>query len=171
MIELKSAVCPECGGRLVIDPLSPSSGKCQSCGYTTLIAGVPGFTAEKAAWINAIHQMEDGETDRADKFFKQIIETRPDYGEAYFGRFECAIAVAEYYKSLNRNMARCLPDYVEALQEALNKYAKRALQYAPDEDTKQTYQQRVDEVIKIVKDIIEPPTPPQKRGFWDRLFG
>ena len=170
MIELKSAVCPECGGRLVIDPLSPSNGKCQSCGYITLIAGVPGFTAEKAAWINAIHQLEDGETDKADKFFQQIIETKPDYGEAYFGRLECAVAVAEYYKRLNRNMHRCIPDYVQAIEEAITKFGKRAIQYAPDEDSKYTYQARIDELTRNIQEAIDS-LQPKKKGFFSRLLG
>ena len=171
MIELKSAVCPECGGRLVIDSLSPSTGKCQSCGYVTLIAGITGFTADKAAWINAIHQMEDGDVDGADKFFKRIIETRPDYGEAYFGRFECAISVAEYYKGLNSNMSRCLSDYVDALQDALKKYANRALQYAPDEETKQIYQERISEIHRRINNAIESASSQKKRGFFGRLLG
>jgi len=136
-----------------------------------LIAGVPGFTAEKAAWINAIHQLEDGETDKADMFFRQIIETKPNYGEAYFGRFECAVTVAEYYRRLNSSMARCLLDYVQALDEALSKFGKRALQYAPDEETKQVYQARIDEVENKIRETIEAQQQPKKRGFFDRLFG
>lgn len=159
MIELKSAVCPECGGRLVIDPLAPSNGKCKSCGYSTLISGVPGFSAEKAAWINAINALEDGEIDKSDKYFAKIIETKPDYGEAYFGRFECAVATAEYYKGLNSKMACCWPDYVDAINEALNRFAKRAVQYAADEETKQTYEKRIAEV----REKLTPPEP-KRRG-------
>ena len=140
------------------------------CGYTTLISGVPGFSAEKAAWINAIHQLEDGELDKADKYFKQIIETKPNYGEAYFGRFECAVAVAEYYRRKNQSMARCLSDYVQAIEEAMNKYAKRALEYAADEETRQVYQARINEVNQRVKDFIEASNN-KKKGFFGRLFG
>lgn len=170
MIELKSAVCPECGGRLVIDPLSPSSGKCKSCGYTTLIAGVPGFSAEKAAWINAVHALEDGDFDKADSFFKKIIETKPDYGEAYFGRFECAIATAEYYKRLNSQMQRCLSDYSEAVNDAVTRFGNRAVQYAADETTKHDYEVRINEVLATLKSHIEAATS-RKKGLFGRLFG
>lgn len=165
MIELKSAVCPECGGRLIVDALSPSMGKCQSCGYTTVIAGVPGFNAEKAAWINAMHQLEDGDIDRADKYFAQILATKPNYGEAYLGRFECAVAVALYYRHLNAQMARCVSDYMQAIDEAVTKYGKRAIQYAADEETRQSYQARIDEVLGEMQAWIEQQRP-KKRGFF-----
>ena len=165
MIELKSAVCPECAGRLVIDPLAPSNGKCKSCGYTTLIAGVPGFSAEKAAWMLAVQALEDGEPDKADKYFQKVIESKPDYGEAYFGRFECAISTAEYYKILNRNMARCWQDYIDAVNEAIAKFGNRAIQYASDEQTKKEYEDRIAEV----RATLTPPT--KRKGFFGKMFG
>lgn len=170
MIELKSAVCPECGGRLVIDPLTPSYGKCKSCGYTTLIAGVPGFSAEKAAWINAVNALEDGSFDKADAYFKKIIDTKPDYGEAYFGRFECAIATAEYYRHLNSHMHRCLSDYISAVDNAVTQFGRRAIQYAADDSTKQEYEARINEVTCKMDELIEAATA-KKKGFFSRFFG
>ncbi len=168
MIELKSAICPECGGLLRLN-VSQTSGTCKSCGTTVLIAGVPGLRQELAAWITANHQLEDGDTDKAAQYFQKVIDLNPEFGEAYFALFECEVAAAEYYRKLNSFMARCIPEYIDSLYNAINKHGKRAIQYAPDTETQSKYQTRVDEIVRTLQNVQNAPT--KKKGFLSRFLG
>ncbi len=168
MIELKSAICPECGGLLRLNS-AQTQGTCKSCGTTILISGAPGIKQEIAAWILANQQLEDGNADKAAKYFQKVIELNPEFGEAYYGCFECAIYSAEYYLSLNHFMARCKADYVDSINEAITKYGKRAVQYAPDEDAASIYNARIQE-IETRKDEVSGLNK-KRSGFFGRFFG
>ena len=65
-------------------------------------------------------------------------------------------------------MQRCIPDYLNALREAITRYGKRAVEYAPDEDTKDTYEKRIKEMEEEIYNI---ENPPKKPGFFKKLFG
>lgn len=170
MIELKSAICPECGGLLRLN-IAQTSGKCSSCGTTILISGAPGIKQEIAAWITANQHLENGDMDKAAQYFQKVVEINPEFGEAHFGLFECAVQTAKYYRQLNKAMRRCIPDYVNSLTEAINTFGKRAIEYAPDETTGQKYQTRVNEILDEINEIINPPRPEKKKGVLGRLFG
>jgi len=168
MIELKSAICPECGGLLRLN-VAHTQGICKSCGTTIIISGAPGIKQELAAWISANHQLEDGDTDKADKYFKQVLDINPEFGEAYFARFECAVQSAEYYLQLNSFMERCTSEYVDSIEEAIRKYGNRAVEYAPDSETKAEYESRLREVQQRVETVVNSRS--KKRGLFSRLFG
>ena len=168
MIELKSAICPECSGLLRLNA-AQTQGVCKSCGTTILISGAPGIKQEIAAWISANHQLEDGDADKAAKYFQKVIDLNPEFGEAYFGRFECALFSAEYYLRLNRGMARCIPDYVESIEEAVLKFGKRAVQYAPDEETASAYAARIRDVETRKNEICN--SQKKRKGLFGSLFG
>lgn len=167
MIELRSAICPECGGLLRLNA-AQTQGVCKSCHGTTLISGAPGIRQEIVAWIQANDQLEMGDMDSADRYFSRVIDINPEFGEAYFGRFECKVYAAEYYLRLNRGMARCIPDYVQSINDAICRYGNLAVRYAPDEETARAYQKRIQEV----EDRKQRLCPPQRRrGLLGRLFG
>lgn len=139
-MELKSANCPNCGGKLELNP-EIEKGICVYCGAEIIVADaiqkfkgeISGIATIKSSILRAEQQLEDGDFDAAIKLFKHIIEVDPINSEAFWGLFECELASAEYYLKLNSFMKRSGIEYFESVNSALEKYAKRAIKYASSE--------------------------------------
>lgn len=150
-MELKSAVCPNCGGRLELNP-DLEKGICVYCGSEIIVADairkfkgeIDGIATVKKSLMRAEQLMEDGDADGAMKVYRHVIESDPHNAEAFFGMYICETVVAEYYSKLNAGMERCWLDYYNSISEAEEKYAKRAIQYA-DSAHKEIYSKLINE--------------------------
>lgn len=139
-MELKSAKCPNCGGKLELNP-EIEKGICIYCGSEIIVAEaiqkfkgeISGIATVEKSLIRAQQQLEDGDGDKASKTFKHVIEVDPTNAEAFWGLYLCALETADYYANLNSGMQRCWLDYYNAVKEAREKYANRAIQYATPE--------------------------------------
>lgn len=159
-MELKDAKCPNCGGQLKLNP-DLEKGMCIYCGTEIIVSeAIQKFTGEisgiattKSSLIHAFNQIEDGEYDGAMKAFKHVIETEPTNAEAYYGMFECSVIVAEYYKQKNAGMQRAIPQYYDDLSEAVQKYGRRAVQYASEPD-KTSYANRVNSIVEQIQSYV-----------------
>ena len=166
-MELKDAKCPNCGGQLKLNP-ALEKGICIFCGTEIIVSEaiqkfsgeISGIASTKSSLIHAQHQLEDGDFDGAMKSFKHIIETSPENAEAYYGMFNCSVVIADYYRKKNAGMARAVPQYYDDLSEAVQKYGRRAVQYASESERTQ-YET---EVNSIVEKIQEYNTTPQKKS-------
>lgn len=159
-MELKEAKCPNCGGTLKLNP-EIEKGICVYCGTEIIVADaiqkfkgeVSGIATTKASLTRAYQLLEDDNYDGAMKTFRHILETEPTNAEAYFGMFKCSVIVARYYKRLNEGQARTTPQYYSDLNDAVQKYGRRAVQYAPDSD-KSAYESDVNSVANEVQAYI-----------------
>lgn len=139
-MELKSAKCPNCGGKLELNP-EIEKGICIYCGSEIIVAEaiqkfkgeISGIATVEKSLIRAQQLLEDGDGDGASKAFKHVIEVDPTNAEAFWGMYLCELATADYYARLNAGMQRCWLDYYNAVKEANEKYARRAMQYATPE--------------------------------------
>ena len=139
-MELKSAKCPNCGGKLELNP-EIEKGICIYCGSEIIVAEaiqkfkgeISGIATVEKSLIRAQQLLEDGDGDGASRAFKHVIEVDPTNAEAFWGMYLCELATADYYAQLNAGMQRCWLDYYNAIKEANEKYARRAMQYATPE--------------------------------------
>ena len=136
-MELKSAKCPNCGGKLELNP-EIEKGICIYCGSEIIVAEaiqkfkgeISGIATVEKSLIRANQLLEDGDGDGAMKAFRHVIEVDPTNAEAFWGMYLCELATADYYARLNSGMQRCWLDYYNSVKEAEDKYARRAIQYA-----------------------------------------
>lgn len=139
-MELKSAKCPNCGGKLELNP-AIEKGICIYCGSEIIVAEaiqrfkgeISGIATVEKSLIRANQLLEDGDGDGAMKAFRHVIEVDPTNAEAFWGMYLCELATANYYAKLNSGMQRCWLDYYNSVKEAEDKYARRAIQYASPE--------------------------------------
>lgn len=139
-MELKSAKCPNCGGKLELDS-TIKKGICIYCGSEIVVAEaiqrfngeISGIATVEKSLIRAQQLLEDGDVDGALKVFKHVVEVDPTNAEAFWGMYLCEIATANYYARLNAGMERCRLDYYNAVKKANEKYGYRAIQYATPE--------------------------------------
>ncbi len=139
-MELKSAKCPNCGGKLELNP-AIEKGICIYCGSEIIVeeaiqkfkGEISGIATVEKSLIRANQLLEDGDGDAALKAFKHVVEVDPTNAEAFWGMYLCELATADYYARLNAGMQRCWLDYYNSVKEAEEKYARRAIQYASPE--------------------------------------
>ena len=164
-MEFKDAKCPNCGGQLKLNP-DLERGICIYCGTEIVVAEaiqkfsgeISGIATTKSSMLHAFNQLEDGDFDGAMKAFKHVIETDPTNAEAYFGMFRCSVVVADYYKRQNTGMQRAIPQYYDDLAEAVQKYGRRAVQYASEPD-KTKYANEVDDIVERIEAYSSQPHP------------
>lgn len=169
-MELKDAKCPNCGGQLKLNP-NLEKGICIYCGTEIVVSEaiqrfsgeISGIATTKSSMLHAFNQLEDGDFDGAMKAFKHVIETEPTNAEAYYGMFKCAIVIADYYKRKNSGMERAIPQYYDDLSEAVQKYGRRAVQYA-SEPEKSEYTKEVNSVVDRIQSYASQPQPSKNSG-------
>lgn len=152
-MELKEAKCPNCGGLLKLNP-ELEKGTCIYCGTEFVVSEaiqkfqgeVSGIATTKSSLIRAQNSIEDGDYDEAMKILKHVIDTEPTNPDAYYEMFLCSLDVAEYYKRQHEGQERTLPQYIDDLHDALQKYGRRAVQYARDENEKAKFQQGISDL-------------------------
>lgn len=164
----KALRCSECGrtddSKFVFD----SSGKFFTCvcgavnklydSYT--ITKIEGIATVETRLRRADQLISAGEFDKADSLCKEILEIEPECHEAWWCRYLCAVAVAEYY-GYQDQYGRNDP-YTKASIHAKNlEFANRAIEYAP-EQVKAVYLQQTQEDRDYIRDV--------RDGKYDRKF-
>lgn len=151
-MELKSAKCPNCGGKLQLNP-AIEKGICIYCGSEIIVEDairlgreVDGIATVRTHLVRADQLLEDGEMDKAAKEFKDVINLKPDCAEAHFGLFRCEVASANYYLRLNYSLERAVSDFINDINLAKDKYGKRALQCA-SADQKKEYEEYINTAV------------------------
>jgi tetratricopeptide (TPR) repeat protein len=174
-MQLNSAVCPNCGGNLQLDP-SMGRGYCLHCGSNIIIEDgvqrqkielsgkveVDGIATVNSSLMRANQLFDSGDYDNAVKAFKKVLEADPSSHEAWWGAYLCEMAFAEYYRKLY-NESRSGAKWADTIIENLNTYAYRAIEYAPQE-TKQRYQAAIKEDEEFAQKYQSRKSGKQKNG-------
>jgi|GEM_PF-937384 len=131
------AVCSQCGGRIKVDDVDLNGfATCEFCGTSHKIIDiitVEGLPTAKTYLDNANRAMEDGQTDSAMKYFKKVLEIKPNCHEAFWGMYLCQSAIDKYYGYKDKYGNKGPLVRAQLMSDALNKYAYRAIQYAPND--------------------------------------
>ncbi|MCL2227631.1 MAG: tetratricopeptide repeat protein [Oscillospiraceae bacterium] len=165
-MELKSATCPNCGGNLELDP-SNERGICPFCKCEILVADaiqkfkgvVEGIATNKSKLTRATQMLQNNDYDGAIKTFRALLDTDPENHEAWWGLFNCDVAVAEYYLNKDGVSESSVNKYKSDLREAIEQRGKWAVDYAPA-DKKSEYESGLNNVRNKIETTVAP-----KKGF------
>ncbi|MBR6581421.1 MAG: hypothetical protein IKK66_09005 [Ruminococcus sp.] len=131
------AVCNNCGGEIQVDDVDMNGfAECMYCRTKHRVIDVitiDGLPTVKTYLINANQAIEDGNFDKAVMFFNKIIEIKPNCHEAYWGLYCCQNAFDSYYGYKDKYGNSGNLTKASIMLDALNKYAYRAIEYAPKE--------------------------------------
>jgi len=166
----KALRCSECGrtddAKFVFDP----SGKFFTCACGAVNKLYDSYTVTKIEGIATVETrlrrieqlLDESNIDKADALCKEILEIEPECYQAWWYRYICAKAVAEYYGYEDQYGRR--DSYTQASIRAKNlEYADRAIQYAP-EQIKSTYRQQSQEDRNFISNVRNGSTDQKVNG-------
>lgn len=147
------AICSNCGGKIQVDDVDLNGFAECSCCHTQHkvidIITIDGLPTAKTYLINADREMEDGNFEKAVELYNKILEIKPNCHEAYWGLYTCQNAFDRYYGYKDKYGNSGDLTKASIMMNALNKYAYRAIKYAPEEQAA-TYKR----LIKPTEDFI-----------------
>lgn len=154
---MQPAICPNCGGRLKVDDVDLNGFcECEFC-HTPMkvidVITIDGLPTAKSLLLNASMMFDDRNYERAVEMYKEVIKIKPNCHEAWWGLYLCNREFDRYYGYKDKygnsgNMTKA-----SIMQETLNKYAMRAIQYAPPEDAKR-YQDQIAGEVNFVQQVV-----------------
>lgn len=154
-------VCPNCGGSMTPD----SSGEfctCIYCGTKTQLVEktvvehtgkveVDGIATVSSKLLSASQCLQAGNTEKANRLYKEITGLEPQNPYAWWGRFICEESFAKYYGFQDKYGNDDNITKANQILEIL-KYADLAIQYAQD-DVKQQYIQQTQDYRDFVESV------------------
>lgn len=150
------ALCDNCGGQILVDDVDLNGfAKCQYCHTSHKVIDIitiDGLPTARTLLINANNAMTDGNLDRATDNFKKILEIKPNCHEAYWGLYECQCAFDRYYGYTDKYGQSGPITRANMMLDALNKYAYRAIQYAPEKQ-KAIYKANIASDEQYIEDV------------------
>jgi tetratricopeptide (TPR) repeat protein len=103
----------------------------------------------KTHLANANRAIEDGNIDKAVSFFNKVIEIKPNCHEAYWGLYICNSSIDRYYGYKDKYGNSGTLTKANIMLDTLNKYAYRAIKYAPPEQA-QKYKAQIAEEERFI---------------------
>ncbi len=168
---IQPAICSNCGGRIQVDDVDLNGfAECECCHTSHKIIDIitiDGLPTAKTHLINARRKMEDNNLDGAVEQFKKVLEIKPNCHEAYWGLFVCQNAFDRYYGYRDRFGNSGPFTKASMMQSALNKYAYRAIKYAPPdiaEDYRADIREMEDFVSRVRNGEFDQQTPNAEGG-------
>ncbi len=165
-MSLNNGKCPSCGGALLLDA-SKEKVLCRYCGHEVIIPeavqkcvvdGIVDFDTKLLSAQRAIEIQED--FDKAEKYYREALDLRPDDYRALWGIFLCAIASIKWANNL-KGYVQFPGDIPININNAIKYYGNSAYANAPD-DIKPFYYRE----IQRIKDsfLSSKEEPPRKKG-------
>lgn len=149
------AVCSNCGGKIQVDDVDLNGfAECECCHTQHKVIDIitiDGLPTAKSLLIHATQAMEDGNLERAVEDFKKILGIKPNCHEAFWGLYQCQCAFDQYYGYKDKYGNSGVLTKATMMLDALNKYAYRAIQFAPSEQ-KSIYQASIRETEAFIQD-------------------
>lgn len=134
---LQPATCSNCGGSIKVDDVDLNGyGECNFCHtpYKVIdVISIDGLPTVKSLLAAADHAIEDENFEKAVKLFKEIIEIKPNCHEAWWGLYVCNDYFDAYYNYQDKYSNGGVYVKAQIISETLQKYAYRAINYAPAE--------------------------------------
>lgn len=153
---LQPAICTNCGGNIKVDDIDLNGfGKCDYCKtpYKVIdIITIEGLPTAKSLLTAADHSMEDGNLDKAVGLFNEIIKIKPNCHEAWWGLYICNSAFDGYYGYEDKYGNSGPNVKARIMTTTLNKYALRAIDYAP-KDMAEQYRKKISETIDFIESV------------------
>ena len=145
---IQPAVCSNCGGALEVDDTDLNGFcECKFCHTKHKVIDVitiDGLPTVKSLLMNAEMLIDDGNLERAETTYKEVLKIKPNCHEAWWGLFVCNDAFNRYYGYQDKYGNSGPLTKASLMQEAINKYANRAIQFAPPAQA-ESYRQAISE--------------------------
>jgi tetratricopeptide (TPR) repeat protein/DNA-directed RNA polymerase subunit RPC12/RpoP len=159
---LQSAVCSNCGGKIKVDDIDLNGyGKCEHCKTSYKIIDVitiDGLPTVKSLLTTAGHSIQDGNYDKAVKLFNEVLSIKSNCHEAWWGLYICNSYFDRYYGYKDKYGNGGYITKAQILANTINKYAVRAIEYAPS-DVSINYKEQIEESLQFIEQV--------KRGDFD----
>ena len=172
-MSMQPARCINCGGSLKVDDVDLNGfTECASCHTPWRVIDVitiDGLPTVKNLLENAKLCIEDNDFEKAEKLFNEIIRTKANCHEAWWGLFVCQTAYDEYYGYEDKYGNRGPLIKASMLMSAIERYANRAIEYAPPQNRAE-YEQAIKGDIDFIKRA-QSGEFDSKPSFWKRIFG
>ncbi len=143
---IQPAVCSNCGGRLAVDDIDLNGFcKCEFCGSTYKaidVITVDGLPTVKSLLMNADFAIDEGNAERAVNTYKEVLKIKPNCHEAWWGLYICNRYFDEYYGYCDKYGNSGPITKACIMSDTINKYAAKAIEFAPPEQ-KQVYQNNI----------------------------
>lgn len=138
---IQPAICSNCGGSLKVDDVN-LNGFCE-CKYCHTahkvidIITIDGLPTVKGLLENADNAIEDGNAEKAVKLYEEAIKIKPNCHEAWWGLYHCNKYFDQYYGYSDKYGNSGPLTKASIMQSTINKYADKAIKYAPPEKAAQ----------------------------------
>ena len=134
---IQPAVCTGCGGKINVDDIDLNGyGECIFCHVRYKIIDVitvDGLPTVKSLLTTASFSMEDSNYEKAVKLFNEVISIKPNCHEAWWGLYLCNSHFDAYYQYKDKYGNSGALTKATIMMNTLEKYASRAIDYAPEE--------------------------------------
>ena len=169
-MEFKPASCPNCGGKLQLDP-SNEKGNCPFCKSEIIVAEairkfkgeIDGIATQKSRLTRAEQMLHGGDYDGAIKSYKLLLDSSPENHEAWWGLFNCDVAVADFHFDRSGRSRVETNQCISFYREAIEQRGKWAIAYAPA-DKKTEYEAEINKLKEKIEAMTPPPEPEKKSG-------
>ena len=153
---IQPAICSSCGGQIQVDDIDLNGFcKCEFCGTPHKVIDVitvDGLPTVKSLLTNADFLMNDGNAEKAVATYNEILKIKPNCHEAWWGLYICNRAFDRYYNYQDK-YGNSGPHTKAAMMGAtIEKYAARAIEYAPS-DKKEFYSAAIKDELDFINQV------------------
>lgn len=132
---IQPAICSSCGGKLQVDDVNLDGFcECKFCHTPHKVIDIitiDGLPTVKGLIMNAENAIEDGNAEKAVKYYEEVIRIKPNCHEAWWGIFLCQKYFDRYYGYADKYGNSGPMTKAGIMQNTINKYADKAIRYAP----------------------------------------
>ena len=160
---IQPAICATCGGSIKVDDVDLNGFcECEFCHTPHKVIDVitvDGLPTVKSLLLNAERLVEDGNPEKAVKTYKEVLTIKPNCHEAWWGLYLCNRYFDRYY-DYKDNYGNSGPlTKASIMGSTLEKYAFRAIEYAPA-NIKDQYKAEIQPEVDFIEQV--------KNGAYDR---
>lgn len=132
---IQPAICASCGGSIKVDDVDLNGFcTCEFCGTASKVIDVitiDGLPTVKSLLATADLLLEDGNGEKAMSTYKEVIKIKPNCHEAWWGCYLAQRSFDRYYNYRDKYGNSGPLTKATIMNDTLNKYARRAIEYAP----------------------------------------
>lgn len=153
---IQPAICASCGGKIQVDDVDLNGFcNCEFCGTPHRVIDVitvDGLPTVKSLLTNASFLIQDGNAEKATGIYNEVLKIKPNCHEAWWGLYLCNRYFDRYYQYKDK-YGNGGPHTKAAIMSAtLEKYAYRAIEYAPD-DVKNIYSAEIKSELDFISQV------------------
>ncbi|ULQ58659.1 hypothetical protein K7I13_08810 [Brucepastera parasyntrophica] len=166
-MSLQPAVCTSCGGKIDVDDIDLNGfGECEFChtSYKVIdVITIDGLPTAKTLYIAATHSIEDGNYEKAVKQLKEIIKIKPNCHESWWALYVCHNYFDQYYEYKDKYGNSGPITKAQIMSNSINKFANRAIEYAP-KDISEQYKQNIKESVDFIEAVTRGDFDQKQKG-------